>query len=1010
MVGSTVAEEMNPFKMAGLEMTADELADYAARQHGWEEDTPEREEPPLWLYNYTRDGNVIRFSRPMMDRFCDATVIGDLTAPQCDALLNTPVVVGTTGSAPCTFGSNWERHEQTWGETISTFLSRHPEQDHKGGNALFFAESLRTRTRRNGVDFCYKLEKKVLNVRAVSADIDGGCTVEQVIPRLRERGLFAVVYTTHSHTTKGGTGSDRFRIIIPLAEPFELGNRDDDPNAWEKRLGEWKSRYFGFLEMLIPKGGEIDSRGALPSQMMYAPARPEGAEFKHYILAGRGLMLDDMPVGDAAKYTRRAPSGARGGMGGVQGEPAFLSDGFDLLAWASDHGEYFDLPSFLEMIGWDVRGDAGRGVDILCPNAGAHTSGEDMAWAAAGDGADETAIIYCHHDHCSGLYTCDFLRLIEEQTDMPDGESFSALLCDLMFYPSEVDGEAVTVDRADYVDEEIRIDWLKTPAAVNRAFKALPANAGADHLAAIYAGICKAGEGGKAVAKWSELVKAHLDANGRKRAERRGREMLDAEKAAYAADKAEERQTAYADALEGEPDNVSLDPAEPLGDDMETALATLGHRYAPCDLGGHFRIVRKPDLNAFSSEFDSTIAVYRKDDFLHLHLDRQIMEGDKLVNPAQTFLETAKRKSGLVFAPPPTVPGMNDFNMYQGRKLKGVPGKYGDRRDFPVLHDFLLRIVCDGSEEKLAWLLLWMAHLVQRPGEKPGTGIIGIGKGGIGKGRFGALLSKLAAPHFKQLENEAHVIGQFAGEHISKCVLVQVNEAVFGANPSVSSKLKSMIDSPTIPVEMKGHNLTTMPSFTRFYFDSNEAVPVLIEMNGSERRYFVLHFNPEEKGNSEFFADLTAAIEGEEMAMLLAYLERYDPASAGFTWADVRTAPETPERRVMGYNSMRPAMRRLLTVLREGEATLRVTGYDETFTAGKDGLRVPMAAFRAYVEAAGNKHNAEDSDVVAMVKRLFDVEIAEKRGRCGEHGDMRYWLFPPEVLGENVDKALLGTE
>lgn len=1004
------AEEMNPFEVAGLEMTADEIADHASLYNNLEMDTPERAEPPLWLYDYISDGNVIRFSRPMMDRFGDATVLGDLTTPECDALLNTPVVVGTTDTAPRTLGGNWERHEQTWAEAVTAFLSRHPEQDQKGGNALFFAEGQRACKRRNGVDFCYKLEKKILNVRAVSADIDGGCTVEQVIPRLRELGLFAVVYTTHSHTTKGGLGRDRFRIILPLAEPFELGNRDDDPNAWEKRLGEWKSRYFGLLELLIPEGGEIDSRGALPSQMMHAPARPEGAEFKHYILAGRGLMPDDMPVGDAAKYTRRAPSGAKGGNGGVQGEPAFLSDGFDLLAWASDHGEYFDLPAFLEMIGWDVRGDAGRGVDILCPNAGAHTSGEDMAWAAAGDGADETAIIYCHHDHCSGLYTCDFLRLIEEQTDMPDGESFSALLCDLMFYPSEVDGEAVTVDRADYLDEEIRIDWLKTPAAVNRAFKALPANAGADHLAAIYAGICKAGEGGKAVAKWSELVKAHLDANGRKRVERRGREMLDAEKAAYAADKAEERYTAYADALEGEPDNVSLDPAEPLGDDMETALATLGHRYAPCDLGGHFRIVRKPDLNAFSSEFDSTIAVYRKDDFLHLHLDRQIMEGDKLVNPAQTFLETAKRKSGLVFAPPPTLPGVNDFNMYQGRKLKGVPGEYGDKRDFPVLHDFLLRIVCDGSEEKLAWLMLWMAHMVQRPGEKPGTAVIAVGKGGIGKGRFGVLLGKLAAPHFKQLENENHVIGQFAGEHLSKCVLVVVNEAVFGANPKVSSTLKALVDSVSIQVEVKGFSLVTVPSYTRFYFDSNDAVPVLIEMNGSERRYFVLRFNPAEKDETAFFDTLTSAIEGEEMAMLLAYLERYDPASAGFTWAAVRTAPETPERRVMGYNSMRPAMRRLLTVLREREATLRVAGYDETFTAGKDGLRVPMAAFRAYIEAAGNKHNAEDSDVVGMVKRLFGVEIAEKRGRVGDHENMWWWLFPPEVLGENVDKALLGTE
>lgn len=185
---------------------------------------------------------------------------------------------------------------------------------------------------------------------------------------------------------------------------------------------------------------------------------------------------------------------------------------------------------------------------------------------------------------------------------------------------------------------------------------------------------------------------------------------------------------------------------------------------------------------------------------------------------------------------------------------------------------------------------------------------------------------------------------------------------------------------------------------------------MLIEMNGSERRYYVLLFNSEEKGNSEFFADLTAAIEGEEMAMLVAYLERYNPASADFTWADVRTAPETPERRVMGYNSMRPAMRRLLTVLRMGEVTLKVKGYDETFTAEKDGLRVPMAACRTYVAAAGNKHNAEDSDVVAMVKRLFDIDVIEKRGKVGDHENMWWWLFPPEVLGENVDKALLGTE
>jgi len=631
-----------------------------------------------------------------------------------------------------------------------------------------------------------------------------------------------------------------------------------------------------------------------------------------------------------------------------------------------------------------------------------------MAWAAEGEGTDESAIVYCHHSHCEGLYTCDFLRLIEEQVTMPDGETFSGLLCDPAFYPNELDGEAITVDRADYVDEEIRVEMLKTPAAVKRAFASLSANAGKDHFAAIYAGVLKGGERSNAVSMWNDLIGDHLDANRRKSAEKHGRDLLDAEKAAYAAEKAEEQREDNLAALNAEPANTSLDPADPLGDDMETALATLAYRYAPCDLGGQFRIVRKPDLNAFNSDFDSTIAVYRKDDFLNLHLDRQIIVGEALVNPAKVCLETAKRKSGLVFAPPPMVPGENDFNMYQGRKLTSLAGEFGDERDFPVLHDFMLRVVCDGDQDKLDWLLLWMAQMVQRPGEKPGTAIIGVGDGGIGKGRFGTLLSKLAAPHFKQLENENHVIGQFSGEHLSKCVLVVVNEAVFGASPRVSSTLKANVDSVTIQVEAKGMSIATVLSCTRYYFDSNEAVPVLIENNGSERRYFVLRFNSEEQGNTKYFEKLTEAIEGDEMRRLLAFLERYDPASAGKSWADVRTAPETPERKVMAVHSMRPGQRRLLNVLRDREVTLRVDGYDETFAFVKDGLRVPRAAFRTFIETAANKHDAEGADVVAMVRRLFGVEITEKRGRVGDHGNMWYWLFPPEILGENVDKVLLG--
>lgn len=969
-----------------------------------EVDWPERREPPLWMYDYINDGNVIRFKRPKVMTFGDATVIGDLDAPHVDALLNAPAIVATSDSAPRVAADKWRQLCWPWAELVKV-LSTHPESADKGGHAMFFAESATTGKTVNGAKLCQKLKASIRRVFAIAIDVDGGCTVEQVIARIRAMGIFAVIYTTHSHTTKGGGGSDRFRVIILLTEPFDLGTGVERG----AREAEWVGRYVGLCDTIVPPGGDWDFTASRPSQLMYAPARPKGAAFKHYIVAGGGLDLSTVPMGDATPYRKRAPSGGARGAG-YDGAPAVLSDGFDLLAWHADHGENFLLSDFLEMIGWDVLDDAGEGFAILCPNAANHSDGTgDTAWAIDGPDAKNGATIYCHHAHCTDLRTCDFIRMLEDQCpDLPNGyDTFSALMCDPMFYPDGVDGVRVEVSRADYVEEVITIDWLKTPAAVKRAFAALDDRSSRDAHAALYAGVAKGGGKPAVAAVLSELIKEsrRFNANDVKALEARGRELLKTDKAAHAARKQGERRAELETALT-RPDlaHPSMDPAEPLGADLQAALATLGRRYAVVDLEGRFRVVRKPDLEAFKSETDSTIAVYRKDDFLDLHLDRQVLEGDALTNPAKVFLETEKRKSGLVFAPFPVVAGPNDFNMYQGRKLKAVEGEWA------TLKDFILRIVCNLDPAKYDWLILWMAHMVQFPGWKPGTAVICRGEGGTGKGTFGTLLSKLAAPHFKQLEKEAHVIGQFAGEHLSKCILAVVTEAVFGANPKVSSELKALVDSMTMQVEAKGMNVLTVPSFIRLYIDSNDTLPILIEGNGSERRYHVMEISTAEKQNLAFFADVRAAMDGAEMAGLVHYLERYDPASAGLSWDDVRTAPETAERKLMGWHSMRPPMRRLLDVFRDGEVTLRVEGSDETFTADAVGLRVPRAAFREHIGAVGDKRRADDSDVAEMFARLFpDHVLGEGQGRVGSLKDARWWLFPVGVLGDAVDGLVLGT-
>ena len=202
-----------PFELAGLPIEQDDFVAFAEQHHGDEVDWPERREPQLWMYDYSRDGNVIHFNRPKVTPLNDATIIGDLEAPHVSSLLNAPAIVATSNSAPRVAADKWRQLPGTWADVVHT-LSTHPEKADKGGNALFFAESAPTGKTVDDVKLCHKLTDSIRRVFAIAIDVDGGCTVEQVIARIRDLGIFAVVYTTHSHTTKGGVGSEGCKVVV----------------------------------------------------------------------------------------------------------------------------------------------------------------------------------------------------------------------------------------------------------------------------------------------------------------------------------------------------------------------------------------------------------------------------------------------------------------------------------------------------------------------------------------------------------------------------------------------------------------------------------------------------------------------------------------------------------------------------------------------------------------------------------------------------------------------------
>lgn len=379
----------------------------------------------------------------------DAQVIGGINSIECLSVLNKTFVCGASQGAPRVPSDKWERFELTWREALG-MLSQHPVQKDKEGLALFYYDTeqtgnIRVENGRRKV-FMHRTKNATYSVTAFVIDIDGTDTVDRVRDKLFALGLFAVIYTTHSHARKSTPDGDYFRVIIPLERPFKVSEHG---GTVRKASDAWLSKYIGFCEVLGIKNP--DASAAKFAQMMYTPRRPsEDAEYRHYLIAGRALKLDDMPSADVSHIKKGSGriGRARQGGGSINGSPAFLQNGFDLKAWHKDWGEHFDLEFFLETVGWDIRNpNANGGMGILCPNHMEHSElddGEDEACWACQEHDGQGFVITCLQDHCRSLCTWDFLRLVEEglasgDAMLPDefGCLSDALISPLM-YPNVV--------------------------------------------------------------------------------------------------------------------------------------------------------------------------------------------------------------------------------------------------------------------------------------------------------------------------------------------------------------------------------------------------------------------------------------------------------------------------------------------------------------------------------------------------------------------------------------------
>jgi len=220
----------------------------------------------------------------------------------------------------------------------------------------------------------------------------------------------------------------------------------------------------------------------------------------------------------------------------------------------------------------------------------------------------------------------------------------------------------------------------------------------------------------------------------------------------------------------------------------------------------------------------------------------------------------------LAFSPLPTPP--TTLNLWRDCTIISIPG------DWSFIRQYLLEVVCAGDMCTYRYLILFLAHMMQKPEVKPGVIIAMLGGQGIGKGAFFRLLTAIWQQTTLLVSDINHVLGQFNAQ-VERSYVLCMDEALFVGDKRATDRLKSFVTEPTVTIEQKYQPRRTIASFHRLFAASNHAH--FAQVDSDDRRFVFLRASESRKGDNAFWNQFHGAItDAAILAAMVHDLQTYD--------------------------------------------------------------------------------------------------------------------------------------
>lgn len=484
-----------------------------------EREQADNAQPQPW--NVTPDANGFAF-------WNDAEILGEQSRDFDDFMRQEATL--TTGvfykakSNRNTQDGGWTGLTKSWREWLEGNpddgwgLTRHFENKHKVGSIYVYASTVEKARTAKSVDKIY----------ALALDIDAGTKLDDVLERIEELGLLAIVSTSHSHgktifeiprdeivkalgaaenftddqiqtflrdfskqhydddfiltatiteqNRRTKTGSqivfktaplDKFRVIFPLAVPVDMASLGDTDKA---ALDLFESKIIGLAVDLLDAVPDVSCTD--PCRMMYGPRHPKGAEWYAAVVRGRPLTFEEVPTRNKSDYVKSLKSAHNPfTQAGVDSDKLLTPNGVDLKALWHKIKDRFMFAELIETECPDkLRDDPGKQgwIQLECPFESDHgtiNSNDTSTWVVdALDSATGNFQGGCRH------HTCEkegrgALELLHKM--LHDNWFPEDLLNDDSPYILESDDDSDDTANSDTSEFEPVKDWLPYAYTIN---------------------------------------------------------------------------------------------------------------------------------------------------------------------------------------------------------------------------------------------------------------------------------------------------------------------------------------------------------------------------------------------------------------------------------------------------------------------------------------------------------------------------------------------------------------